>query len=52
LQVAEEFDDVQMCDYLEGTFLEDQVQAINHVSKYVSELRRVGEGHGEFSDLD
>ena len=46
LQVAEECDDPQMTDYVEGTFLADQVDAIKRVSEYVSQLRRVGPGHG------
>lgn len=47
-QVAEEMDDPQMTDYIEGTFLEDQVKAVREVSEYVRQLRRVGKGHGEF----
>jgi ferritin heavy chain len=45
-QVAEECDDPQMTDFIEGTFLEDQVAAIKKVSEMVSQLRRVGKGHG------
>eukprot|EP00976_Prorocentrum_cordatum_P072894 1180881-Prorocentrum_minimum.AAC.2 len=48
-KVAEECDDPQMTDYVEGTFLEDQVQAIKSVSEMVSQLRRVGKGHGTWA---
>jgi len=47
-KVAEECDDPQMTDYVEGTFLADQVDAIKQVSEYVSQLRRVGPGHGTY----
>lgn len=47
-KVAEECDDPQMTDYVEGTFLADQVEAIKKVSEYVSQLRRVGVGHGTY----
>jgi ferritin heavy chain len=45
-QVATDNDDPQMTDYIEGTFLGDQVQSIYKTSKLVSELKRVGQGHG------
>ena len=48
-KVAEECDDPQMTDFIEGTFLEDQVQAIKKVSEMVSQLRRVGKGHGTWA---
>ena len=44
--VAQECNDGQMTDYIEGTFLSEQVEAIKRVSEYVSQLRRVGKGHG------
>lgn len=47
-KVAEECDDPQMTDYIEGTFLEDQVESIKKVSEFVSQLRRVGIGHGTY----
>jgi len=46
--VADECGDPQMCDFIEGTFLSEQVQAIKDVSNYVSQLRRVGKGHGVY----
>eukprot|EP00240_Pyramimonas_obovata_P013676 CAMPEP_0118932570 /NCGR_PEP_ID=MMETSP1169-20130426/10500_1 /TAXON_ID=36882 /ORGANISM="Pyramimonas obovata, Strain CCMP722" /LENGTH=260 /DNA_ID=CAMNT_0006875247 /DNA_START=53 /DNA_END=835 /DNA_ORIENTATION=+ len=48
-KVAEECDDPQMTDFIEGTFLEDQVEAIKKVSEMVSQLRRVGKGHGTWA---
>eukprot|EP00850_Spirogloea_muscicola_P009179 SM000051S17539 [mRNA] locus=s51:93143:95570:- [translate_table: standard] len=47
-KVAEDEDDPQMQDFVEGTFLNEQVEAIKQVSEYVSQLRRVGKGHGVF----
>lgn len=44
--VAQEANDGQMTDFIEGNFLTDQVQAIKKVSEYVSQLRRLGQGHG------
>ncbi|KAH9317878.1 hypothetical protein KI387_019647, partial [Taxus chinensis] len=42
--VAQEANDSQMTDYIEGNFLTDQVRAIKQVSDYVSQLRRIGKG--------
>lgn len=47
-KVAEEANDPQMTDFIEGNFLEEQVEAIKQVSEYVAQLRRVGKGHGVF----
>ena len=35
-----------MCDFIESTFLTEQVEAINEVSKMVTQLRVIGKGHG------
>lgn len=43
--VAQEANDGQMTDFIEGNFLTDQVEAIKKVSEYVSQLRRIGKGH-------
>merc|ERR1712060_514798 len=40
--------DPQMTDYIEGNFLNEQVEAIKKISDYVAQLRRVGEGHGVY----
>lgn len=47
-KVAEESEDAQMCDFVESNFLQDQVDDIKKVSEYVSQLRRVGKGHGVY----
>merc|ERR1719378_1433771 len=47
-KVAEEANDPQMTDFIEGNFLEEQVEAIKEISGYVSQLRRVGMGHGVY----
>lgn len=43
--VAQEANDGQMTDFIEGNFLTQQVEAIKKVSEYVSQLRRMGKGH-------
>lgn len=43
--VAQEANDGQMTDFIEGNFLAEQVEAIKKVSEYVSQLRRIGKGH-------
>lgn len=47
-QVAADSNDPQMCDFIEGEFLTEQVEAIKKVSEYVAQLRRVGKGHGVY----
>ncbi|CAI7899224.1 unnamed protein product, partial [Closterium sp. NIES-53] len=47
-KVASDAGDVQLTDFLEGNFLNEQVDAIKQVSDYVSQLRRVGKGHGVY----
>ncbi|KAK8685303.1 hypothetical protein V6N13_041307 [Hibiscus sabdariffa] len=44
--VAEQNNDPQMADFIESEFLTEQVEAIKKISEYVSQLRRVGKGHG------
>nr|P29390.2 RecName: Full=Ferritin-2, chloroplastic; AltName: Full=ZmFer2; Flags: Precursor [Zea mays] len=45
--VATRCNDPQLIDFIESEFLEEQGEAINKVSKYVAQLRRVGnKGHG------
>lgn len=46
--VADRNDDPQMCDFVEADLLSDQVESIKEISEYVSQLRRVGLGHGVF----
>lgn len=44
--VADRNNDPQMADFIESEFLAEQVEAIKKISDYVSQLRRVGKGHG------
>ncbi|KAL0805566.1 hypothetical protein Bca101_098057 [Brassica carinata] len=44
--VASKNDDVQLADFIESVFLNEQVEAIKKISEYVSQLRRLGKGHG------
>lgn len=39
---------MQFCDFLETHYLEEQVKAIEELSKYITNLGRVGSGLGEF----
>ncbi|MCO5577327.1 hypothetical protein L7F22_031155 [Adiantum nelumboides] len=47
-KVAEEQEDPQLTDFIEGEFLKPQVEDIKKVSEYVAQLRRVGKGHGVY----
>lgn len=46
--VATQHNDSHMTDFLEGTFLNEQVDAIKMLSGYVTQLKRAGPGLGEF----
>ena len=37
-----------MCDFIEKNFLTEQVSAIKKLGDYVTNLKRVGPGHGEY----
>merc|ERR1711862_729414 len=43
-RVADEQGDPSLTDFIEGEYLEEQVEAIKKVSTYVSQLRRIGKG--------
>ncbi|KAF3787839.1 Ferritin-3 [Nymphaea thermarum] len=45
-EVASKANDPQLIDFIESEFLAEQVEAIKKISEYVSQLRRVGQGHG------
>jgi len=46
-KTAEEANDPQFTDFLESEYLEEQVEAISEIEKYISMLNRIGEdGHG------
>ncbi|KAJ7552296.1 hypothetical protein O6H91_06G049200 [Diphasiastrum complanatum] len=47
-KVAEENKDPQLQDFIESNYLSEQVAAIKKISEYVSQLRRVGKGHGVY----
>ncbi|MCL7032023.1 hypothetical protein MKW94_009704 [Papaver nudicaule] len=44
--VADKYNDVQLADFVESTFLTEQVEAIKKISEFVAQLRRIGKGHG------
>jgi len=46
--IAEKHGDAQMCDFLEGNFLAEQAEAIKEISDYITNLKRVGPGLGEY----
>ena len=37
-----------MCDFLEDHYLREQVESIEEIAKYITNLKRVGKGLGEF----
>ncbi|GFY79287.1 soma ferritin [Trichonephila inaurata madagascariensis] len=47
-KVASSHDDAQMCDFLESEYLTEQVEAIKKIADYVTNLKRVGNGLGEY----
>ncbi|XP_051143389.1 ferritin-2, chloroplastic-like [Andrographis paniculata] len=44
--VASRNNDVQLTDFIEGEYLDEQVESIKKISEYVAQLRRVGKGYG------
>eukprot|EP00249_Psilotum_nudum_P025356 c29739_g1_i1 orf=467-1276(-) len=47
-KVAELHNDPHMQNFVESEFLEEQAEDIKKISEYVSQLRRVGKGHGVY----
>merc|ERR1712170_79445 len=47
-KVADSHSDAQMCDFIESTYLTEQTEAIKQLSDYVTQLKRVGPGLGEY----
>ncbi len=45
-KTADEASDPQLTDFIEGNFLEEQVEAIKEFGDLVTRMRRVGEGVG------
>nr|ACL14179.2 ferritin [Eisenia andrei] len=48
-KVAAAHNDAQMTDFLEEHFLEEQVESIKQLGGYVTTLKRVGPGLGEYT---
>ena len=46
--VADAAGDAQMCDFVEGSLLAEQVESVKDVAEIVSQLRRVGKGLGVY----
>jgi ferritin heavy chain len=46
--IASKHGDPQMCDFIETGYLEEQVRSIKEISDYVTNLKRVGPGLGEY----
>ncbi|XP_055864781.1 soma ferritin-like isoform X3 [Biomphalaria glabrata] len=47
-KLCSDHNDVQMADFLESEFLEEQVESIKQFGDYVTNLKRVGAGLGEY----
>ncbi|XP_078378976.1 uncharacterized protein LOC144662108 [Oculina patagonica] len=47
-KVADTHNDPQMMDFIEENYLEEQVESIKQFSEYVTNLKRVGPGLGEY----
>lgn len=45
---AGKHNDAQMCDWIESHYLTEQVEAIKELSEYITNLKRVGTGLGEY----
>lgn len=39
---------LQMADFLESNFLQEQVECIKEMGDHITNLKRVGAGHGEY----
>ncbi|XP_060068339.1 soma ferritin-like [Ylistrum balloti] len=46
--VGDKHGDKQFMDFLEGEYLEEQVNAIKEISDHITNLKRVGSGLGEY----
>lgn len=47
-EVASKHNDAQMTDFLEGNYLQEQVKSIKEIGDYITNLKRVGPGLGEY----
>jgi len=48
-QTASDAADPQLCDFLEGNYLEEQVESINQIAQVARKLTRAGPGLGEYT---
>jgi len=46
---ASQQNDSHLTDFLEGEFLDEQVESIKQISSYITQLKRVGAGLGEYT---
>lgn len=46
--IASSHNDVNMCDFIETEFLQEQVESIKEIADHVTNLQRVGEGLGVY----
>jgi ferritin heavy chain len=47
-KIADSHGDAQMQDFLESEYLEEQVEGIKEIADHITNLKRVGPGHGEW----
>ncbi|KAI6180410.1 Ferritin [Aphelenchoides besseyi] len=47
-EVSTRCNDPQMCDFIEDKFLRDQVESIEEIGNYITQLKKAGSGLGEF----
>ena len=47
-KMADTHHDAQLTDFIEGTFLKEQVEAIKEIGDLVTKMKRAGEGLGLF----
>lgn len=47
-KLADTHGDSQFCDWIESHFLTEQVESIKQISDYITNLKRVGTGLGEY----
>lgn len=47
-KLGEDSNDPQFTDFIEGTFLKEQVESIKEFNDYITNLKRVGDGMGEY----
>ena len=46
--MAGKHNDVHTCDFIEGNFLSEQVEGMKELAGHITNLKRVGTGHGEY----